>query len=598
MTIDDERPSEQSGAPSEDAVTSQQTQGASPTDWMAPNSASTAGPGDRPAVEPPVQPVVPPIEPYAPPAPAAYPAAQPGWSPAPGAWPAAQPGGWPPSAPQSWPPTQQGWPPAAPQSWQPAPPAWPPAPQTWPPTQQGWPPAAPQSWQPPQTWPPAPQTPPPSPDSPGYSAADFSFDNEGRLVGPPFPPHRRPSRLPLILTVLAAVMIAFAGGMVVDHLAVPAVQSQQASQSLKDFTVYEQALQDIRDHFVGRSSLTDQQLLYGSISGLVDSLGDTGHSRFLTPAEYQQMTSQLSGQVAGIGVLIADTNGQLVVDRVLTGSPAEKAGVKAGDQITAVDGASTVGNTFDQLAAKIRGDVGTSVTVSVIHAGASTPTDITMTRALVSAPLVDWGIVPGTHIADIALFEFSDGASDQVKQAIASATNAGATSIVFDLRANPGGLASEAKTVASNFLSSGIVYLEEDASGKQTQITVDTSIVATKLPMVVLVDHNTASAAEIVAGALQDSSRAKVVGVTTVGTGTVLEPFQLSDGSVVLLGVADWLTPAGHRIFGKGITPDQTVALPTGGQPIDPIDLGAMTAAKLQSSSDAQLLAALKDLGS
>jgi len=413
MTIDDERPSEQSGAPSEDAVTSQQTQGASPTDWMAPNSASTAGPGDRPAVEPPVQPVVPPIEPYAPPAPAAYPAAQPGWSPAPGAWPAAQPGGWPPSAPQSWPPTQQGWPPAAPQSWQPAPPAWPPAPQTWPPTQQGWPPAAPQSWQPPQTWPPAPQTPPPSPDSPGYSAADFSFDNEGRLVGPPFPPHRRPSRLPLILTVLAAVMIAFAGGMVVDHLAVPAVQSQQASQSLKDFTVYEQALQDIRDHFVGRSSLTDQQLLYGSISGLVDSLGDTGHSRFLTPAEYQQMTSQLSGQVAGIGVLIADTNGQLVVDRVLTGSPAEKAGVKAGDQITAVDGASTVGNTFDQLAAKIRGDVGTSVTVSVIHAGASTPTDITMTRALVSAPLVDWGIVPGTHIADIALFEFSDGASDQ-----------------------------------------------------------------------------------------------------------------------------------------------------------------------------------------
>jgi carboxyl-terminal processing protease len=115
--------------------------------------------------------------------------------------------------------------------------------------------------------------------------------------------------------------------------------------------------------------------------------------------------------------------------------------------------------------------------------------------------------------------------------------------------------------------------------------------------MAVLVDGGTGSAAEIVAGALQDSQRAKVVGVTTVGTGTVLQPFFLSDGSVVLLGTSDWLTPSGHRIFGVGITPDETVALPSGGAAIDPIDLKAMTAAQLQSSGDAELLAAVKDLG-
>jgi carboxyl-terminal processing protease len=329
---------------------------------------------------------------------------------------------------------------------------------------------------------------------------------------------------------------------------------------------------------------------------MVESLGDTGHTRFLTPAEYAQMTSQLSGQVAGIGILVAETNGTLMVDRVIAGSPADKAGVKAGDQITAVNGVSTAGMNFDQLAARIRGDVGTSVTISVIHAGAATPVDISIIRAMVTAPLVDWNIIPGTHIADIALFEFAEGAGDQVHKAIDDAQKQGATAIVLDLRGNPGGRADEARYVASEFLSTGVVYLEEDASGNRTEITVATSRVSTALPMVVLVDHNTASAGEIVAGALQDSLRARLIGLTTYGTGTVLEPFVLSDGSVVLLGVADWLTPAGHRIFGKGIAPDETVALPTGGVPIDPIDLSGMTASQLQSSGDAQLIAAIKSL--
>jgi len=180
------------------------------------------------------------------------------------------------------------------------------------------------------------------------------------------PTHRRPSRLPLILSVLAAAMIAFAGGMVVDHLAVSAQQTAQA-EPLKDFTIYEEAVQKIRENYVGSSSITDQQLLYGSISGMVTALGDTGHSRFLTPQQYQQEVSQLSGKVAGIGVLVTQANGQLTVERVIAGSPAAGAGVLAGDQITAVDGTSTSGMTFDQLAAVIRGDPGTQVTISVIH---------------------------------------------------------------------------------------------------------------------------------------------------------------------------------------------------------------------------------------
>jgi carboxyl-terminal processing protease len=332
---------------------------------------------------------------------------------------------------------------------------------------------------------------------------------------------------------------------------------------------------------------------------MVEALGDTNHSRFLTPSEYAQMNSQLSGAVAGIGILVTQNNGQVQVDRVITDSPADKAGMKAGDVITAVNGKSISGETFDQITAQIRGAVGTSLTITVIHAGATTGVDITMKRAMVTAPLVDWGMVPGTKIADIALFEFADGAGDQVQAAIEAAVAQHATGIILDLRGNPGGLATEARNVASDFLSSGVVYQEEDAAGKRTSITVDTSRASTansigSLPMVVLVDHDTASAAEIVAGALKDSTRAKIVGLTTIGTGTVLEPFVLSDGSVVLLGVEDWLTPSGQKIFNVGITPDTTVALPIAGQPLDPIKLPTMTAAQFNASTDAQLIAGVK----
>ena len=477
------------------------------------------------------------------------------------------------------PPVQQGWPPVQ---------------QSWPPVRHGWPPAPSSGWQPgqppaPPVWPPAPQSWPPAPTG-SESGGDGSYESPGSS------PRHRPSRLPQILVVVAAVLLAFSSGMIVDRLTV-ASQQQQQQQPLQDFNVYEQALQDIREHYVGRASLTDQQLLYGSIQGLVNSLGDTNHSRFMTPEEYQQLQSQLSGKVAGIGILVTETNGVLTVERVIAGSPAEGAGVKAGDQITAVNGTSTAGMDFTQLAALIRGDVGTRVTITVIHTGSTTGVDLSMARKVVSAPLVDWGMVPGSHVADIALFEFSDGASDQVQQALDAAKLQGATAIVLDLRGNPGGRADEARWVASEFLASGVVYIDEDASGQRTNVTVDTSRRNTTLPMVVLVDGGTASAAEIVAGAMQDSHRAKVVGLTTVGTGTVLQPFVLSDGSVVLLGTSDWLTPSGHRIFGVGITPDETVALPSGAAAIDPIDLKAMTTPQLQSSGDAELLAALKDLG-
>jgi carboxyl-terminal processing protease len=499
---------------------------------------------------------------------------------------AAEPGAPLPPAPSAWqpiPPT--GWIGATP------PPQWgapqwgaqwgapPPAPtyqNQWTPQQ---PPAAP-GWQASPTWPPQPQ------QSWGMPAGAQRSSS-------------RQSRLPQVIAVVAVCFLAFSGGLLTDHFGFAASNqgANGAGASAQSAALYDQALQVVKGNFVGRNSVTDQQLLYGSIAGMVNSLGDTGHSEFLSAAEYAAMQSQLNtSSIAGIGVVLSDDNGAFKVDRVLGGTPAAKAGVKAGDQITAVGGKSTANMTFNDLTTVIRGDPGTSVTITVIHLGTSTPVDITMVRAKITVPLSVWGMVPGTHIADISLAEFSSGAADQVQADITSATAAGASALILDLRGNPGGYADEARQVASEFLSSGTVYIQQDASGSETKYTVDTQRIHTALPTVVLVDHDSASSSEIVTGALQDSGRAKVVGVNTFGTGTVLQPFTLADGSVIILGTSWWLTPDGHRIFGVGITPDQKVLLQGTALPTDPADLTAMTVTQFAASTDAQLVAAVTDL--
>jgi carboxyl-terminal processing protease len=527
--------------------------------------------------------------PQAPPAAPAFPGAA-----VPAAWrgpnPGPQmpaPGGWP--QPTPWPQPQQ-WPQQPPAGQAPQPQQWPQQPPQW--QQPVWRPAGWQGGQWQQAgW--------QSPGAPAQAPLNPAWQPGASPVPPSTTATPRRTKLPTILAVVAACLLSFSGGMVFDHFALTpetpvaaqATSTTGTSGSLP--ALYTEAEQIIKQYFVGRSDVTDEQLLYGALKGMVEALGDTGHSVFLTPAEYKSYTQSLGGSVVGIGVLLSDNNGAFIITKVISGSPAASSGLRAGDQITAVDGASTSGWTLEVLGSHVRGTAGTSVKITVVRSGAATPLDFTITRAKVAVPLVGWGMIPGTKIADIALVEFSTGASDQVAKAIAAAELAGATSIILDLRGNPGGYATEAVDVASQFIASGTVYIERDANGKQTRQNVNQAIIATDMPMVVLVDHDSASSSEIVAGALQDSGRAKVVGVNTFGTGTVLQPFKLSDGSVIFLGTADWLTPNGNRIFGKGITPDEVSALPAGSVPVDPTALTGWTTAQLAASGDTQLLAAV-----
>ena len=203
-------------------------------------------------------------------------------------------------------------------------------------------------------------------------------------------------------------------------------------------------------------------------------------------------------------------------------------------------------------------------------------------------------MVPGSKTALIRLEQFSSGAADDIVKALDDARAAGADRVVLDLRGNPGGYVNEAVGVASQFLKSGLVYIERNAANERTEHPVTEGGVATDLPLTVIVDGDTASSSEIVSGALQDAGRAKIVGETTFGTGTVLGEFVLSDGSALRIGTVEWLTPEGRRIWHEGIAPDEPVAMPEGVTPLTPDDVAKLAPAGVASMKDAQLKKALE----
>jgi carboxyl-terminal processing protease len=218
---------------------------------------------------------------------------------------------------------------------------------------------------------------------------------------------------------------------------------------------------------------------------------------------------------------------------------------------------------------------------------------VTLTRAKITIQNVTWQQIPGTTIADIRIAAFSQGVSGDLENVLTQVKQAHMTGIVLDLRDDPGGLLDQAIGVSSQFISSGDVLLEKDAKGNITHIPVQKKGPVNNLPMVVLVNQGTASAAEIVAGALQDAQRATLVGDTTFGTGTVLNQFPLADGSALLLATQEWLTPSGKTIWHKGITPQVVVQLPTDTTLLTPDNLKALDIVQLQSSGDSQLLQAV-----
>jgi carboxyl-terminal processing protease len=399
-----------------------------------------------------------------------------------------------------------------------------------------------------------------------------------------------------------ALVVTFSAGIGVGRLVTPLgaatgttsnPASEPAASAPTEFGLIKEAWDTIHQQYVARDELDDKELIYGAIEGMTEAVGDTGHTDFMTAEEREERNDALSGSYVGIGVRINETDeGLPQVTSVFPGSPAEAAGLKPDDVIVAVDGRTTVEHSIDEVAGWVRGEAGTTVEVTIRRTDGSEKT-VSIVRADVPIEPVTWALVPGSRTALIRLEQFSAGAADDMVKALKDARAAGADRIVLDLRGNPGGYVNEAVGVASQFLSSGLVYIERNADGDREEHSVSPDGVATDLPIVVVVDGTTASSSEIVSGALQDAGRAQVVGETTFGTGTVLGEYTLSDGSALRIGTVEWLTPEGRRIWHEGIAPDVPIALPDGVVPLTPDDVRDLTPAEIDGTQDAQLSKAL-----
>jgi carboxyl-terminal processing protease len=360
-----------------------------------------------------------------------------------------------------------------------------------------------------------------------------------------------------------------------------------------DFQLIAEAWNTIERIYVDRAAVKPKQMTYGAISGMVDSLGDTDHSRFLTPEMVKQERNFTKGELEGIGAELRMKNNRVTVVAPIDNSPAQKAGLRPGDVILKVNGEDVSGLLLEQVVTRILGPSGTVVKLTVLHAATGHTVDVSIVRTRMIIHSVTWHRLPGTAVAHLRIATFSKGTATDLRKALNDIRQDAANGLILDLRNNPGGLFDQAVSTASQFLSGGNVVLEKNARGKITAVPVESGGVALTLPMVALINGGTASGAEIVAGALQDAHRATLVGEKTFGTGTVLKEFPLSDGSALLLAIDEWLTPAGHVIWHRGITPNVVVSVPPDVTPLLPEQEKGMTVAELQASGDEQLLRAL-----
>ena len=398
----------------------------------------------------------------------------------------------------------------------------------------------------------------------------------------------------LIFAAILLLGIGVAGGVLLERNVLAATPLPNTTA---DFQLIDEAWQTVLRHYVDRTAVTDQRLTYGAISGLIDGLGDTGHSRFLSPEMVQEQRNYTTGTFEGIGAYVERQNGYTVIVAPIDNSPAQKAGLQPGDIIIGVDGEDVTALSLEEVVQKVLGPADSQVTLTILTPSTGKERDVTVTRAKIELENVTWQQLPDTQIAHIRMSAFSEGVSQDLQKALTDVQAAGVQGVILDLRNNPGGLLSEAIDTASQFLPEGTaVLLREDAQGNRQTETAVSGGTGLDIPLIVLINQGSASASEIVAGALQDNHRATLLGETTFGTGTVLNEFGLSDGSALLLATEQWLTPSGRVIWHSGIVPDTVVPLSLDTQLLRPEAERQLTAAELANNADAQLLQAIQQL--
>ena len=325
----------------------------------------------------------------------------------------------------------------------------------------------------------------------------------------------------------------------------------------EDRALRAEIVDSIKDNFYKKTRESDIQ--ESSLKGIVEGLDDR-FSHYLTPEEAKEFEQSVAGEFEGVGMNVEEDPRGLRVTRVFEGTPAEKAGIDQGDYITAVDGKSLAGVSSDVATSRIKGEAGTRVKLEVVDPKTGGTRTLELTRAKIQVPVAEGKIrtVGDTDYGVVSLSTFSEGAHGKVRTEVDRLLREGAEGLVLDLRGNGGGLLSEAVLVSSQFIEDGLVTFTKGRTRPRREFDAEGDAIDASIPVVVLVDRGSASASEIVTGALRDSKRATVVGARTFGKGVFQEVETLSNGGVLDITVGEYFLPSGENIGMKGIKPAVT----------------------------------------
>lgn len=331
----------------------------------------------------------------------------------------------------------------------------------------------------------------------------------------------------------------------------------QPGESTISFDQFWTVWKKVQEKYVHKP-VKDTDLFYGSMVGMVAALNDP-YSVYMPPVKAEEFRRDLSGEFFGIGAELGLKDNKLTIIAPLPKSPAERAGLRAGDVIIMVDGNDVTGKPVDEVIGMIRGEKGTDVVLTVIKSDTQSPREITITRDVITVPTVEWSMKSGS-IAYLRVSYFNDTTWNEFDKAVKEIQTKKVAGIVLDLRSNPGGYLDTSVQVASEWVSAGVIVHERLHDGSKKQYTADGSKHRfVGIPTVVLVDGGTASGSEIVAGALQDYEAATLIGTKTFGKGSVQDFEYFADGSALKLTIAEWLTPKERQINKVGIEPDEVI---------------------------------------
>jgi carboxyl-terminal processing protease len=365
-------------------------------------------------------------------------------------------------------------------------------------------------------------------------------------------------RTAFLATAISFIVVgSFGGGLIAANAASPpasAAARGTPSDLQEHFKVFWESWDIVHRDFVDRKNIDDKQLAAGALKGMLEALGDP-HTTYVEPSAAQFEDAELQGKFDGIGATVQVSARQLTIVSPIEGSPAQKAGLEAGDVILKIDGADASKYTLAEAVQKIRGPKGTVVKLDVLKFSSGDTVTMEIVRGEIETPSVILKMLPD-GVAHLRITTFSEPSAREFDRKLQEAQAQGATSIVLDLRNNPGGYLRQTVEIASQFLKEGVVLYQVDGEGKEEVWRVSGNRRWTDKPVVVLVNKGSASGSEVLAGALQDQRRGTVIGEETFGKGTVNAIRDLSDKGKLFVSIARWLTPSKRQIEGKGIAPD------------------------------------------